>query len=152
MAGSVIGGGASACGAPTKAGGLCSVNRVPGKQLCAAHDPETRAKAQSEGGKSWGAERRPSFLSAEQAAESIKLQSRTDVPATIEAVARAVASGELDTKVGNALFIAANAALSAADSIDKASNKNASSLSDEELEAAVEEFLVERQARIGANQ
>ncbi len=91
-------------------------------------------------------------MTREQADEVIRLRERHSVPATIEAIARAVACGELDTRAGNAVLIAANAAIQSIESNEKASNRDASDKTDDELEALVEAYVLERQARIENNQ
>lgn len=88
--------------------------------------------------------RRAHYLTHDQAAETINLQRRGDVPATIEAIARAVACGELDTRVGNAVVIAANTAVQALDSFDRSGRQRASALSDDELDAEIEADVLER--------
>lgn len=91
-------------------------------------------------------------MTREQADEVIRLRERHLVPGTIEAIARAVACGELDTRAGNAVLIAANAAIQSIESNEKASMRGAADMTDEELENHVEAVILERQARIESNQ
>jgi hypothetical protein len=88
--------------------------------------------------------RRPAYLTHQEAADTVNLQQRGDVPATIEAIARAVACGELDTRVGNAVVVAANVAVQALDSADRSIAKRAGAMSDEELDAEIEVAVIER--------
>jgi len=69
------------------------------------------------------------------------------VPATIEAIARAIACGELSTNVGNAVVVACNTAVHALDAIDKAIKGRAAGMTDEELDAAIDEEIGERLRR-----
>jgi aspartate/glutamate racemase len=128
---------------------------VSGKELCAAHDPETRARAQQAGGNAKAEARKASFLSRAEAEDIIRLRLRADVPGTIEAVARKVACGELATATGNAVLVAANTAIHAIDSVDKATKIRASAMTDDELDEAIETEIAERLRRrsdIGATQ
>jgi len=120
---------------------------VTGKAVCGFHDPETRARAQEAGGKAATSERRPSFLTRTEAHSVVNLQLRADVPKTIESIARAVACGELATNVGNAVVVAANTAIHAIDSVDKATKLRASAMTDDELDEAIETEIAERMRR-----
>jgi hypothetical protein len=120
---------------------------VTGKSLCGAHDPETRAKAQKAGGEALAERAKAHFFTRSQADATIHLQRRADVPSTIEVVARAVACGELDTRVGNALVVAANAAIGAIDSVERFAKNRAATMTDEELDLAIEEEVAERMRR-----
>jgi len=136
---------AARCMATTKAGEACPVAPVTGKTLCASHDPETRAIAQKKGGEATF--RKARYLSDVEARTKINLRDRKDVPATIEAIARSVATGSLETRVGNALVIACNVTVSAIDSIEKAVRGRLGAMTDEELRAALEQEFAEWQAR-----
>ena len=84
------------------------------------------------------------MLEAGEVEAAINLGSLAEIPATLEAVARAVAGGRLDFKAGNTVVLAVNGAASAframAD-IDERERKRVAELSDAELDAAFDKAV-----------
>ncbi len=123
-----------------------------GGTLCSGHDPVLRAAAQKKGGEAVQQRAKTRYLSEIEARTKINLRNRKDVPATIEAIARSVATGDLDTRVGNAIVIAANTAVQAIDSHERAMRGQLGSMTDEELREALEADFAEWQARAAGGQ
>lgn len=134
----------STCAATTKAGRRCPITPMAGRNVCLVHDPEMAMRGRAAG---WLATKGPRCLSANEAARIIRLAHRGDVPGTIEAVARAIACGELDTRIGSALIVAAGAVVQAINSVDRAAKHAAANMTDDELDAAIESEIEERLKR-----
>lgn len=110
------------CAASTRAGAPCPNAARAGAPFCALHDPAIAQPARVAGGRARTAALgtpRP-MLSAEEAERLVQLRDARDVPATLEAIARAVVSGRLDCRVGNMVVGAASAAVRAIDAADLA--------------------------------
>lgn len=135
-------GGHKRCAGTRKDGKPCSMPAVTGKTLCGGHDPETRAKAQAAGHAAGS--RTPGYLKHDAAVAAVDFKTRPTIKATLERVARHVVAGELEARAVNATILAANGALAVINDEERSAKRRATDMTDEELDAAIDEEIAER--------
>lgn len=131
----------SRCSALTKAGEPCPVSAMNGGTTCLVHTPEAAQRGRSAGGRAAMAR---NHLDAETALTAIDFRDRRSILSTLEGVARSAACGELDCRTVNAVIVAASASLQAHEALERAAKKNATDMTDEELDALIDAELEER--------
>lgn len=108
------------CAATTNKGPPCSNRALAQSDCCAFHDDEIGLEARRKGGQTRAAAVAPTLFTEEQATSLIRMQSAKDIPPTLETLARAIASGRLDVRIGNAITVCISTAIRAIDSGDLA--------------------------------
>lgn len=114
-----------------------------GQPYCGLHDPESTARLK--GGEARAQLTTRPKVETEEALR-LKLSTLAEVPATMEAVAQAVATGAIDPKQGSAIVFAASTAVGAHKAIDdiaEREKKRAEQLTDEELEETIRKVVQE---------
>ncbi len=138
----------STCGATTNAGDPCPRGVVTGRDRCLVHSKDLALEGRRAGGRAATAR---ATLTSQAAGELVQLGDLASAVASAQRVARAVASGELDHKVGNLTLFAVNVAISAHRAqaeIDKRETKRLEEMPDAELDAAFDRALEAHLAKV----
>ena len=106
------------CTATGKGGKPCKARPLTGETLCAMHDPTRGPRLRQAGVEARTA--RPAPLTPAEADELVRLETPADVAGTLGRVARAVAAGRIDARMGHVLLFATTSALRAFDAVETA--------------------------------